>query len=129
MFFGFVSGVDINQLLGVAKITSSTGDAQATAVFDHLKDWKLIYRTIAMYIAMYTTFILRKATLECTMVPVCCWRRNSGKKLLHLASHQNILELVLASIFRECVAVEFLSLSPLFRFTRAQRETINYTLR
>ena len=31
-----------------AKITSSTGDAQATAVFDLLKDWKLVDRTVAV---------------------------------------------------------------------------------
>ena len=47
------SGVDINQLLGLAKITSSTGDGQATAVFDCLKDGKLVDRTVAVCFFRY----------------------------------------------------------------------------
>ena len=43
-----IFGVKVNQLVRVAKITSSTGDAQTTAVFDLLKDWKPVDRTVSM---------------------------------------------------------------------------------
>ena len=92
-----VSGVDVNQLLGVAKTTSSTGNAQATAVFDLMKDWKLVDRTVAMcFDTPASNTAIHKGA--CVLL-----EKKLGKKLLHFPCRHHILELVLASVFRECM--------------------------
>ena len=96
-----ISGVKVNQLVGVAKITSSTGDAQATAVFDLLKDWKPVDRTVSM------CFDATASNNGIYNGDSILLEKKLGKKLLHMACRHHILYLVLAGVYRKCMGKSF----------------------
>ena len=43
-----ISGVDVEQLLGLPKLASGTGEAQAAAVVSFLKDWDVLDRVVIL---------------------------------------------------------------------------------
>ena len=92
-----LSGVGLHQLLGVSKLTSSTGEAQASAVEDLLNEWRISDRVVAMCFDT-TASNTGKHKGACVLL-----ENKLGKKLLHLACRHHIYEIVLASIFKECM--------------------------
>ena len=93
-----VSGAGVDQLLGVPKMPSGTGDAQATAVAKVLQEWGLVNRVSAMCFDT-TSSNTGRINGSCVLL-----EHKLDKDLLYLACRHHILELVLASVFKESSA-------------------------
>jgi hypothetical protein len=91
-----VSGLGVDQLLGVPKLSSGTGDSQATAVTKVLRDWDLVSRVSAMCFDTTSSNTGRRNG-SCVLL-----EQKLEKDLLHLACRHHILELVLAIVYKEC---------------------------
>jgi len=89
----FVSGLETNQLLGVPKLISGTGEAQATAVNQLLEDWGVqhLIRALCFDTTSTNTGHINGA---CPLLEA-----KLGRNLLYLACRHHILELVLACVF------------------------------
>ena len=89
-----VSGLDCEQLLAVPiKLSAGTGEAQATAVVNALKQWGLEQRVAAMCFDT-TASNVGKWQGACTLV-----EKMLGKDLLYLACRHHIMELIVGSAF------------------------------
>lgn len=92
-----VSGLNTYQLLGVPKLVSGTGEAQATAVDQLLEDWGLKHLVRAL--CFDTT-----ATNTGQVNGACALLESKlDRTLLNFACRHHILELVLASVFTTCM--------------------------
>src|SRR6478609_12047720 len=94
-----VSGAGIDQLLGVPKLPSGTGEAQASAVARALEEWGLIDRVSAMCFDT-TSSNTGRVNGACVLL-----EQKLGKDLLYLACRHHMLELVLAAVFNDCMGV------------------------
>ena len=88
-----VSGLDCEQLLAVQKLSAGTGEAQATAVVNALKQWGLEQRVAVMCFDT-TASNVGKWQGACTLV-----EKMLGKDLLYLACRHHIMELIVGSAF------------------------------
>jgi len=94
-----VAGDGVNQLLGVPKLTSSTGEAQASAVACLIENWGLVDRIASMCFDT-TSSNTGNRNGACVLL-----EEKLGKKLLHLACRHHIMELVLAAAFHDSFGV------------------------
>ncbi|KAK3931071.1 UvrABC system protein C, partial [Frankliniella fusca] len=83
-----VSGYDVEQILGVPRLESSSGKEQATVTYDLLKEWGLLERTVG------TVFDTTSSNTGCHQVACLLLETLMGKKLLHCACRHHVLELV-----------------------------------
>lgn len=92
-----VTGNETNQLLGVPKLLSGTGEQQATAVAHLVREWGVTDSVKAMCFdtTASNTGIENGA---CVLL-----EKKLNKNLLHLACRHHILELVLGCVFKECM--------------------------
>lgn len=108
-----VSGSGISQLLGVPKIASSRGEAQATAVADLITEWGLVDCIVAM------CFDTTASNTGHTSGACVLLEQKLEKRLLHLACRHHILELILAGVFKE--SLELMSGPDVAIFKRFQQ--------
>jgi len=88
-----VSGEGTTKLLGVPKVHSGTGDAQATAVFSLIQDWNLNDRV------QYMSF---DTTSSNTGLKSGAWmllEQKLGRNLVSLACRHHVMELIIAKVF------------------------------
>ena len=92
-----VSGVGVEQLLGVPKLPSGTGKAQAEAVVDCLEDWEIVDRIAAL---CFDTTASNSGHLAgaCKLI-----EQKLGKDLLYLACRHHIMELIVGAAFEVAV--------------------------
>lgn len=88
-----MTGLNLEQLLGVPELESGTGLNIATAVVDHLKSWELVDRIVGMCFDT-TTSNSGRINGACTLI-----QQQLGKELLDLACRHHILELVVGAVF------------------------------
>ena len=93
-----VSKVGITQLLGVPKLSSSTGENQASAVVHLLQEWKMSDKVKAMCFDTTACNTGPKSD-ACVLI-----EQKLEKDLLYLACRHHIFELVLATVFKECMS-------------------------
>jgi hypothetical protein len=90
-----ISGVGVCQLLGVPKISSGTGEAQASAVMNCLEDWGLSDRVKAMCFDT-TSANTGNKTGACRLL------ENTLKHdVLYLACRHHVLELLVSAAFEK----------------------------
>jgi hypothetical protein len=92
-----VSGIGISQLLVAAKLQSSTGQAQAAAVYGALNNWGIKDRVRAMSFDT-TSSNTGLANGACVLL-----EKMLGINLLSLACRHHIFELVIGAVFKECM--------------------------
>ena len=109
-----VSGLNTLQLLGVPKLVSGTGEAQAAAVHQLFEDWGL--KHIVQALCFDTT-----ATNTGQVNGVCALLESKlDRSLLYFACRHHVFELGLASAFTTCMG---LPLVLMFRCSRGFRST------
>lgn len=94
-----VSGPGVNQLLGVPKIHSGTGESQAQAVVDALDQWRITDKIAAL---SFDTTASNTGSRGGACVLI---EQKLGRKLLHLGCRHHVMEIVLAASFRACMGV------------------------
>ena len=94
-----VTGVGVQQLLGVPKIGSGTGLNQATAVMAALKEWGISERVAAI---SFDTTASNTGHLKGACVIL---QQQLDRELLHLACRHHIFELIIGSVFVTCTTV------------------------
>jgi len=94
-----VSGVGINQLLGVPKISAGTGEAQACAVMQLLVEWGLVDRVSGMCFDT-TASNTGRTNGACVLL-----EQKLNRDMLHLACRHHVLELILGSVFKESLGL------------------------
>jgi hypothetical protein len=88
-----ISGVGVEQLLGVPKLPSGTGEAQATAVIKCLQDWGVMDRVVAL--CFDTTASNTGPHLgACSTI-----EQKIGRDLLYFACRHHVMELVIGAAF------------------------------
>lgn len=92
-----VTGIDTNQLLGVPKLVSGTGEAQARAVDQLLEDWGLKHLVKAL---CFDTTATNTGHINgaCPLL-----ESKLDRNLLYFACRHHIFELVLACVFTTCM--------------------------
>jgi len=88
-----VSGEGTTKLLGVSKIHSGTGEAQATAVFSLIQEWNLNDRV--QFMSFDTT--LSNTGLKsgaCVLL-----EQKLGRNLVSLACRHHVMELIVTKVF------------------------------
>jgi hypothetical protein len=88
-----VSGAGIMKLLGVPVIPSSTGEAQAAAVYSLLQDWNLTNRVQLMSFDTTASNTGRKGG-ACILL-----EQKLQRKLVSLPCRYHIMELIIAAVF------------------------------
>ena len=112
-----VSGNGVSQLLAVAKLPSGTGEAQATAVFEAVEDWRVTDRIKAM------CFDTTNSNTGKFMGACVRWEQMLGREVLSLACRHHVMELIIGAAFKVCMAY---SPSPdVLLFKRFQAEWVN----
>ena len=104
-----VSGKQVSQLLTVAKLPSGTGQAQASAVVEALKDWDVGARVNAM------CFDTTSSNTGRSMGACVLLEQMLGKELLYLACRHHVLELVVGAVFQVCMGSTSGPEVPLFK--------------
>ena len=94
-----LSGAGVNQVIGVPKLPVGTGEAQAYAVAHLLDEWGVTDRVAAM---CFDTTSSNTGHIKGACVLL---EQKLKKELLHLACRHHVFELVLASVFKECMGV------------------------
>lgn len=86
-----VTGLDFEQLLGVPRLDSGTGIAQAEASFQLATEWGIEYKIAAL--------VFDTTATNSGCIKGCCilLEQKLGKKLLHCACRHHVNELVLES--------------------------------
>lgn len=87
-----VTGKDIEKLLGVPKSDDSTGETQATVVFEKLKEWNLLNDVTSMCFDTTASNTGVRAG-ACVLL-----EKKLGRKMLHLACRHHVLELIIAKV-------------------------------
>jgi len=88
-----ISGVGVEQLLGVPKLPSGTGEAQATAVILCLEDWGIVERVVALCFDT-TASNTGPHSGACTII-----EQKLGRDLLFLGCRHHVMELVVGAAF------------------------------
>lgn len=88
-----VTGTDVEQLLGVPKLGSGTGQEQANAVLACLKEWNLQSKVSGL---CFDTTASNTGRYNGASILI---EQNLGRDLLHLACRHHILEIVLEKVF------------------------------
>lgn len=88
-----VSGVGMEQLLTVSKLPSSTGEAQAQAVVDALKNWGIENQVAAM---CFDTTASNTGSRQGACVRI---EQMLDKDLLYLACRHHVMELIIGAAF------------------------------
>ena len=88
-----VTGVDIDQLLGVPKLKSGTGQAQADAVVACLEDWNVSTNVKGLCFDT-TASNTGRINGACILIE---WAL--GRSLLHFACRHHVLEIILEKVF------------------------------
>jgi len=94
-----LSGAGVKQLIGVPKLATGTGKAQAQAVVQQLEEWQVTDQVGAMCFDS-TASNTGKNNGACVLI-----EQKLDKKLLHFACRHHIFELLLASVFKETIGV------------------------
>jgi hypothetical protein len=94
-----VSGVGVNQLLGVPKLGSGTGEAQASAVAQLLSEWGLVDRVGGMCFDTTASNTGRRNG-ACVLL-----EQKLDKDMLHFACRHHIFEVVLGGVFKESLGM------------------------
>ena len=92
-----VSGKGVSQLLIAAKLHSSTGQAQAEAVYNALTDWGIASSVRAM------SFDTTSSNTGVHNGACVLLQRMLGVNLLSLACRHHIFELVIGAVFQVCM--------------------------
>lgn len=92
-----VSGDGVDKLLAVPKLTSGTGQAQADAVMEVLRDWEVEDRIVALTFDT-TASNTGRFSGACILI-----EQALGRQLLNLACRHHMLELVVEKAFVECL--------------------------
>lgn len=90
-----ISGAGIEQLLGVPKLSSGTGDAQASAVLRCLEDWGIGDQVCALCFDTTASNTGRHAG-ACALI-----EQRLDKDLLFLACRHHVMELVVGAAFEK----------------------------
>ena len=90
-----ISGAETEQLLGVPKLLSGTGEAQAAAVVDCLKKWDVADRVVALCFDTTASNTGHRSG-ACSIL-----EEKLGKDLPFLACHHHIMELVVGAAFEK----------------------------
>ena len=117
-----VSGEDGTKLLVVAKLQDGTGDAQAEAVCEALKDWGLLDRVCGMSFDT-TSSNTGNEKGACALI-----EKRIGKKLLKLACRHHIMELLIGAVFKinnVASSAESAPIVPLFKRFKEQWPNMN----
>ena len=88
-----VTGTDTDQLLGVPKLTSGTGKAQAEAVITCLSEWNICDNVKGI------CFDTTASNTGCFNGACVLIERALGRNLLHFACRHHIMEIVLEKVF------------------------------
>ena len=88
-----VTGTDTEQLLGVPKLTSGTGKAQAAAALSCLNDWNICDNVKGI------CFDTTASNTGCFNGACILIERALGRNLLHFACRHHIMEIVLEKVF------------------------------
>jgi len=89
-----VTGTDTDRLLGVPKLASGTGQAQADAVVDCLKEWNISQKVRGLCFDTTSSNTGRLNGASCILI-----ERGLDKNLLHFVCHHHVLEIVLEKVF------------------------------
>lgn len=88
-----ISGVGVEQLLGVPKLASGTGEAQAAAVVQLLEEWGIIDRVVALCFDT-TAANTGPHSGACALI-----EQKLGRDLLFLGCRHHIMELIVGAAF------------------------------
>jgi hypothetical protein len=113
------TGEGISQLLGVPKIASGTGEAQAVAVKRLLDEWNLSDRVGALCFDT-TASNTGKKVGACVLL-----EKKLQRNVLHLACRHHIIELLMGSAFEQTVGGSSGPAIQLFKRFREQWHNIN----
>ena len=89
-----VTVYNVDQLLGISKLTTGTGEAVSEAVITTLLDWNIQDRVKAMSFDATAANTGTKAGV-CTLV-----EKKLDRELLHLACRHHMYEVVLSEVFK-----------------------------
>lgn len=92
-----VSGEIEDKLLGVPKLQSGTGEAQASAVFKILNDWHIADKVIGM---TFDTTSVNTGVHNGTCVLL---EKKLNKNLLHLTCRHHMFEIIMSVVFTHCM--------------------------
>lgn len=92
-----VSGKMEDKLLGVPKLQSGTGEAQASAVFRILNDWHIADKVVGM---SFDTTSVNTGAHNGTCVLL---EKKLKKNLLHLACRHHVFEIIISAVFKHCM--------------------------
>jgi len=92
-----VSGRGVAQLLAVAKLPTGSGAAQASAVYEALKDWDIADKVRAMCFDT-TSSNTGRSIGACVLL-----EQKLGRELLSLACRHHLMELIIGSVFNVCL--------------------------
>lgn len=101
-----ISGVGVEQLLGVPKLPSGTGDAQAAAVIRCLEEWGVTDRVVALCFDTTASNTGRHSG-ACILI-----ERALEKDLLYMACRHHMMELVIGAAFEKTVGTVTASTGP-----------------
>jgi hypothetical protein len=116
-----VSGARVNQLLGVPKLISGTGEAQACAVYKLLVEWRLTDSVKAMCFDT-TASNTGHRTGACVLL-----EQKLDKDMLYLACRHHVFEIVLASVFKESMGMSSGPDIAIFKRFRQSWKLINHS--
>lgn len=87
----------IEKLLGVAKLHSGTGKAQADAVVDLLRQWNIVEHVSGM------SFDTTASNTSLKIGACSIIEKTLGRELLWLACRHHIMEIMLSAVFTHCI--------------------------
>ena len=90
-----ISGFGVEQLLGVPKLSSRIGEAQASAVVQCLKEWGVEDQVAVLCFDASASHKGHRSG-SCTMIKL-----KLNKDLLHLACCQHVMKLVVVTAFEK----------------------------
>lgn len=90
-----VSGVGVEQLLGIPKISSGTGSAQASAIIQCLREWDIQEKVVAL------CFDTTACNTGHRSGACCLIEQEMNKELLFLACRHHIMELIVGAAFEK----------------------------
>jgi hypothetical protein len=88
-----ITAPNVEQLLGVLHLSSSTGKEMSSAVYDTLKDWNMLVKVQA-FVFDTTAFNSGKLNGSCVLL-----EQMLNRPILFLANGQHIFEIILQSVF------------------------------
>ena len=111
-----------SKLLGVPKIKSGTGQAQARAVFEVLKQWDIEGKVQGM------CFDTTSSNTGCRAGTCVLLEQLLGRDLLHFACRHHVHELVAGAAFNEIIGVSASPAILVFKRFKAQWNSLDHSL-